>query len=223
VAVRGSGPSLVRPEFGPTLPALLQRRLGIPRRVTLAAVALLLAAAMAATAVRLSADDTVELVHRGPPAFTLLYVPEVVRPAPPRGGELVRLGARTGGVVLSITLRPLRLPPYRGVAAGALPVHAKRHIASLRSNLDGFDLRGEGKARVNDVPGYQVAFRAGRAPRRIYGRDVLVVPDRPGARDGVVISMLQANTGAPLTAADLEAIAVAKKAFRSFRFGTERP
>lgn len=223
MSAREPGPSLVRPQFGPTLPALLQRRLGIPPRVTLAAIALLLLAAVVAIAVRLRADDTVELVHRSPPAFTLLYVPEVVRPAPARGDELLRLAARSRGVVLTVTVRPLRLPPYRGVAAGALPVHAEHHMATLRRSLDGFDLRGEGRARVNDVPGYQIAYRAGSAPRLTYGRDLLVVPDRPKARDGVVISMRQANTGAPLTAADFDAIASAKRAFRSFRFGTERP
>ncbi len=223
MTARDSGPSLVRPEFGPTLPALLHRRLGIAPRATLAAFALVVVAAAAAIAVRVSADDTVELVHRGQPTFTMLYAPQGVRPAPPRGGELVRLAARTRGVVLSVTVRPLRLPPYRGFATGALPIYAEHHMAGLRRRLEGFDLRGEGKARVNDVPGYQIGFRAGSAPRRIYGRDLLVVPDRPGARDGVVVSMLQQNTGAALGPADLEAIDVAKKAFRSFRFGTERP
>jgi hypothetical protein len=217
-----TGRSVVRPEFGPTLPALLHRRFAIPVRVTLAALALVLVAAAAAVALRLG-EDTVELVHRGEPAFTLLYSPELVRREAPRPGELVRLAARRRGVVVSVTVRPLRLPPYRGVAAGVLPVYAEQHASRLRARLQRFDLRIDGKARVNDVPAYQVGFRAGSAPRRSYGHDLLVVPDRPGARNGVVISMLQQNTGAPIDAGDLEAIAFAKKAFRSFRFGTSRP
>lgn len=220
---RGSSAPLVRPEFGPTLPALLHRRLGVPQPLTVAAVALVLLAAAVAIALRMRADDTVELVHRAQPAFTLLYAPAELQRVAPRPGELVRLHARGPGVALSVTVRPLRLPPYPGVAGGELPVYAERHRAALRRWLEDFELRDEGKARINDVPGYQLGYRAGSAPRRIYGRDVLLVPDAAGARDGVVLRFLQRNTGPALGPSDLNAIHLAKKAFRSFRFGTERP
>ena len=46
-------------------------------------------------------------------------------------------------------------------------------------------LRGEGKTRVNTVPGYEVLYTATVDGREMYGRDVLLLPERPGAREGV--------------------------------------
>lgn len=219
----GSERPLVRPEFGPTLPALLHERFRIAPWVTLGAVVAILAVAGVGVALGTREDPTVELVHRAEPAFTLLYSAPVVQRVAPRSGELVRLQARRDGLRLSVTVRPLRLPPYDGVATGVLPIYAGHHLAGLRRRLAGFELRDEGKARVNDVPGYQLGFRAGDDRRRIHGRDVLLVPDQPGAREGVLLSLLQSNSGGLLDSADLRMIKLVKSAFRSFRFGTERP
>ena len=55
-------------------------------------------------------------------------------------------------------------------------------------------LRGEGKTRVNTVPAYAVAYTAQIAGRTVYGRDILLLPEQPGARAGVHIVMLSAPT-----------------------------
>ena len=58
----------------------------------------------------------------------------------------------------------------------------------------GFVLRGEGKTRVNTVPAYAVSYTAQIAGRTVYGRDILLLPEQPGARAGVHIVMLSAPT-----------------------------
>jgi hypothetical protein len=51
-------------------------------------------------------------------------------------------------------------------------------------------LRGEGKTRVNTVPAYNIFYTAMLEGRQMYGRDVLLLAERQGVRDGVAIEML---------------------------------
>ena len=85
---------------------------------------------------------------------------------------------------------PLLLPPYTVGVGAELPLYATSYIEGLRHRYTGFVLRGEGKTRVNTVPAYAVAYTARIAGRTVYGRDILLVPERPGARAGVHIVML---------------------------------
>jgi hypothetical protein len=89
---------------------------------------------------------------------------------------------------------PLRLPLYVGSVSGELPLYASGYINELSRKYSGFLLRGEGKTRVNTVPAYNVLYTVLIKGRRLYGRDVLLLPERPGARDGVAIEMLSTTT-----------------------------
>ncbi len=52
-------------------------------------------------------------------------------------------------------------------------------------------LRGEGKTKVNGViRAYNIFYTALVDGREMYGRDVLLLPERRGAREGVEIVML---------------------------------
>ena len=55
-------------------------------------------------------------------------------------------------------------------------------------------LRGEGKTKVNTMPAYAVFYTTVLEGRTMYGRDVLLLPERPGAREGVDIVMLTRPT-----------------------------
>src|SRR4029079_8412308 len=94
-ALRGArppdqGPRLMsaasaRPGFGPTLPALLRRRFGIPPIVTLAvfpAIALAGAVAIVIAIARPPSPGT-QVVHASPPVFNLLYQPAFMHVARP--------------------------------------------------------------------------------------------------------------------------------------------
>ena len=210
--------SLVRPEYGPALPQLLRERYGVSTRVggALGVVAIVIAVAIALV---LRSNDIV-YVHGSAPTFNLRYARALHRSSP-RPGVLFELVGRRGGLFLqSLTIRPLRLPPYHGSVSGLLPVFAEPHVRAISHRFPGFDQLDEGKARISGAPGYQVGFKAKLGARTLYGREVLVVPGTPGARDGVVMTVIQTNAAGAHSVADVGSVGAMKKAFRSFTFGT---
>src|SRR4051812_36357251 len=112
---------LVRPEYHPTLPDLLERRLGVPRRAAYAAAAVVLVVAAIAVVLALRGGDT-HYVRRTPPVFNLRWSPDALkRTAPARGWLFALEGRRRGLLVQSLGVRALRLPAYRGAISGMLP------------------------------------------------------------------------------------------------------
>ncbi|MDQ3740535.1 MAG: hypothetical protein M3389_06275 [Actinomycetota bacterium] len=215
-------PELLRPGFGPTLPALLRDRFGIGPRTTLIAAAVLAAVVAGGilVAVRLAAEE--HLVHEGEPTFNLLYDDAVVREKEPRAGELVRLEGRRGRVSVAVVVRPLRVPPFDGdVAKGYLPIHAELYMDGLRQREPTLKILDEGRSTVNDAPGYQIAYRTGSAGAYTFWREIFVVPDEEAPRLGAQLTFenRRPNRVAP-EASDF--ILTGRSAFRSFRFGTER-
>jgi hypothetical protein len=216
----------VRSELGPTLPALLRRRWGVPPAVTLAAAAVLgVVAIVGAVSVILGSKAAgTKVVHEGSPVFNVVH-PDGIVPVAPRSGELMRLEGRRRKLEVSIVVRPLKLPPYRGdVTHGLLPVHAHEFAEAQRRTLPGFRLEQEGRARVGNAVGYEIGFSAVRPGSRIYGRDVLLVPDDPEEAEGgyVTISLRQEKQGGPFTKAERGFAFTSRKVYRSFRYGTGR-
>ena len=206
---------LVAPEYGPTAPELLRRRLGRRGARIALAVAGVVVAALAVLLVTSAGEDVTQLSHRSDPQFTLLYG-EGVRPVKRGPGELVRLRSGRGRLRMEVTVRPLALPAYEGSVGGLLPVLADRHAAALARELPGFALVRDGKARVNDAPGYQLRYRGGRTT----GTDLMIVPE-DGDREGVVLRYRQAGTARGERQREL--VKATRSAFRSFRFGLDRP
>lgn len=176
--------------YGPTLGALLAPRWHAAsplarRTLTVAGVALL-AAVVLGVLTLLNASYS----HGGPVPFSFNYR-GLYRVAPDPGGY-VKIERRHADGTLrdSFAVEPLRLPPYSGGLSGELPVYASGYIRSLSRHYAGFELRGEGKTKVNNMPAYHVFYRAVVEGRRVYGRDVLIVPERAGERNGVDVVML---------------------------------
>ena len=215
--------TLVRPEFEPTLPALVRRRFGVRERTTilllLAALALL---AVAVVLVRPRVDRISEVVHGDEPAFTLQYRNDLLHSEPPGPGELARLEGRRGRQSVTITVRPLELPPHEGdVAHAFLPVYASSHIEKLAGSLDRFELRAEHRARLHDAPGYEVRFRTGPPGRYTYGSDLMLIPGDDEGSGGLLLSMRREITGrVRLSEREEEFADLATEAMRSVRFGT---
>jgi len=214
-------PGLVLPEYGPGGMELIRRRVGPRGRWVLAGALVLLVVVLAVLIAR-SGDDLTLLEHRSAPVFTLLYPKGQVHRVAPRAGEVVRLTSRRGALRIAVTVRRLTLPRYRGSVAGLLPIYADRQIGPLSTELPGFRARTDGKARVNDAPGYQLRYRAGPPERRTQGIDVFVVPE-DGDREGVLLRYRQTNPPRGLDQADRDLVKATRKAFRSFRFGLDRP
>lgn len=217
---------LVRPEFEPTLPALVRRRFGVAERVTVALLILVLAlVAVAALLVRPQVDAVGTLVHRSEPVFNLEYDTGALHAVTPHPGELARLEGRRGRQSVTITARPLELPASEGdVAHGVLPVYASGHIRSLADEVDRFRLTEQHRARINDAPGYEVRFLSGPVARPTVGTDTLLVPDEDEERGAVLLSMRRTVDGPlRLNEREKEFADRASEAFRSFTYGTGRP
>jgi hypothetical protein len=217
----------VRAGLGPTLPGLLRRRFGIPPLLTLALATAVAAAAVVAVVVALTRPPSPgeQVVHEGAPVFNLLFPPDAMRTVRPGSGELMRLEGRRGALTVEVVVRPLELPPFEGdVTHGLLPVHADRFVEAQRAVTPGFEFVSEGRARVNNAVGYEIGFQAVLPDSRLYGRDVLLVPDDPQEGRGfVTLSLRQRRAGGgKLTPAERGLAFTARKAYRSFRFGTER-
>jgi hypothetical protein len=218
--------SLVKPGLGETLPALLERRRGIaPRTTLLATAALVVAGIVVYLLVRDPLEGRTQIVHREAPVFNTLYEKGVVHPVEPREDELQRFEARRGDLRLAVTVRPLELPPYQGELTGTLPMYAERHIRDLQGLLPNFELTGEGKARVQRNPGYQVLFRYGDPERPASGTDVFVFPEdfEPEVRDGVIVTFR--HEGGPRAKGEPghREVRAMRSTFRSFAYGTGRP
>jgi hypothetical protein len=184
----------IKPAYGPTLGRLLspwwRSSSLLVRALTLALVAAVLALAVGAFLTLENAHYS----HGGKVPFSFSY--RGLDRVAPQAGAFVTLERRdaAGRLEDSFAVGPLTLPPYSGALTGELPLYAAGYIGELRSHYDEFVLRGEGKTRVNTVPAYQVIFTALVGGQTMWGRDVLLLPERPGAREGVSITMLTTPT-----------------------------
>jgi hypothetical protein len=220
--------SVVRPEFGPTLPELLGPRVrALPRaaQLALAVLAALVVAALASFALRGTTDNRARAVVREPIAYNLVYPPSLRRVGA-HAGETLRLETPPGvQAPQSFAVKAFRLPPYHGDSTGILTLMSANMITRMRAQYPGFVWRGDGRVNYNRQPGYEILFQAKIGGRTTYGRRTMLVPggDTP-PREGVDITMLAARSPAiPRVDAIGSASGALKTAIRSFRFGTERP
>jgi hypothetical protein len=184
----------IKPEYGPTLGRLLAPRWHAASRLTRALVVVAGAGLLAlAVGVALTLENA-HYFHGGPAPFSFSYR-GLYRTAPARGEDVeVQRRDAHGRLEDSFAVGPLVLPPYTGMLSAELPMYAASYVDALRRRYTGFVLRGEGKTRVNTVPAYAVVYTAEIAHRTVYGRDILLLPERPGARVGVRIVMLTSPT-----------------------------
>ena len=209
---------VVAPEHRPTLGEELAP---LPVRARWAVIVLLglLAVALVVALTRGTSEEGTRVVIRGPGfAFNLRYEDGFER-ITPAAGELLHL-ERKG--LDSFAVEPLRLPAYRGDIGGVLPIVAARELDALKRRFPGLEPVDEGKARINQIAGYTLAFRVSRSPRR-YGRLTLLPRPEPGARDGVKLLMLANPDAGAGKARDVGTSGRVKTPYRSFRFGTEGP
>jgi hypothetical protein len=209
-------------EYGPTLGQLLAPRWRAAPGLLRAAV---IATAVGLAAVLVAVGLTLENAHfsqGGRVPFGFSYR-DLFRVAPDPGGY-VKVQSRWPGGELkySFAVDPLTLPAYSGELAGEIPLYATSFIRTLSSRYMRFELRGEGKARVSShMTGYQVLFTADVEGETMYGRDVLLLPPRAHAREGVVVAMLTSPTASAQVTAPMEvgATGVLLRPLKAFAFG----
>jgi hypothetical protein len=216
--------SVVREEFGPTLPELLGSRLGVPARklwIALAAIGVVALAVLLGLSLRPTAGQA-GVVVRKPVAFNLIYTDALQRRAP-RAGEELRLQS-AAGPPQSFVVHALRIGSYKGDVSAELALMSARLVDQMRAQYPGFIHRSEGRVNINRQPGYQIVFQARINGRTTYGKRLLLVvgPDPP-PHAGLDVTMLAArSTGVPKADA-VAANGALKTPYRSLRFGTARP
>jgi hypothetical protein len=215
--------SAVRPEFGPTLPELLGPRIRAwPRvaRLALAAAAALVVLLLlyAIFKPEPAAKAKRAVIVRTPVAFNFVYRLPFAKLAP-QTGELARVGSKDQ----SFSVRELRLPAYRGDAAGFLPLYAATLETQMARDLPEFRWRADGRANINKQQGFEIVFQFRRSDGTlVYGRRILLLPNVL-ARQGADIWATAARSPSIIRADDVGHNGGLKTALRSFRFGSERP
>ena len=221
--------SVVRPEFGPTLPELAGPHLAkLPRAARLGALAALAVFVVAALAFVLSrGEPPTPVVVRDPVAFNLVYDDDALRRVDPTGeGVVLSLRERPGRPQLVLDARPFTLPAYRGDSSAALLGLSVGAIERLRAQYPDVLVRGEGRFRTNESPGYQISFQTKVEGKTAYGKRFLLVPGtepEEAPREGIELTLVSQRSDAIPRVDAVGANGPLKRPLRSFRFGTERP
>lgn len=233
--------TVVREELGPSLPQLLRPHwVRLPRRRQ----ALLVAAAVAVLVLLAAAYEVLRsaplksIVVKDPIAFNLIHRADF-NPVAPKPGELLRLegvlhtgaGATAVDAHESFTVKPMLVPPFRGDVSSAYLLLATQKLKQLEAADPLLRYRGEGKTRINLIPGYQLTFQTRAGGRKdgalVFGRILFLAPEpadgQPQTREGAELTLLAERSGQTPSAQDIGADILLKAPLRSFRFGTERP
>lgn len=234
------------PDYGPSLPELLRPRLravGRAQRLLLA-VALGVAVALVAalvirseTAIQTYRQGVGDAQRRGLPAipFDFDYSSRLRLSKPP--GAYARVERTVDGTLAArFTVLPLRLARPRGLLSGFLPILANRHERRAARAFEGFRLQFEGRARLNEVEGYQFAFSArlseGAGARQLFGRFVLLpkpfdltdlekpYPPGQGPTSGLLIQMLATTLDDVPSATRVGDEGILQRPYRSLRYGS---
>lgn len=212
----------MRRGYGPTLGRLLAPRWHAASRLARAAV---VAAGVGLVAVAVGAGLTLENAHYshgGSVPFGFSY--RDLYSVRPEAGSFVKVESRwpDGALKYSYAVAPLTLPAYSGEPMTELPLFATGFIHALGGRLRGFEFRGEGKTRVSNTRiGYQVLYTTDVEGEEMFGRDVMLMPQRAGAREGVVVSMLTSPTASTQVSSPMEVgeTGVLLRPLKTFAFG----
>jgi hypothetical protein len=184
----------LKSEYRPTLGELLAPHWRRAPRAARALVLLVLVVCAAAAAAAIATLLPPTLSHGAPAPFSFSYR-GLYRARPDGDGYAKVQRLQDGRLQDSFAVAPLLLAPYSGEPDAALALYATSYIRRVAARYSDFALRGEGWTQVDSISPYavyNVFFSTRLQGRPMYGRDVLLLPQRPGARRGVAVSMLTA-------------------------------
>jgi hypothetical protein len=235
------------PDYGPSLRELLAPRLRALSAWQRALLALAAAAIVAgAVALVIRSEAAVNSYHQGVDdararrltaiPFHFDYSSSMKLTRPP--GAYVRVERRLNDTLSGrLTVSELEIGPQRGLVSGFMPLVATRYERKAAHIYKGFRLAFEGRARVNEVEGYQFAFtarleRAGDTARQLFGR-IVMLPEPFDANDpgkpypegqiptrGILITMLATTLDKIPSPTRVGDEGILQRPFRSFRFGS---
>jgi hypothetical protein len=137
----------------------------------------------------------------------------------PNPGGYVKVARSSGGKLEdSYAVAPIVIASYRGSVTGELPLAAAAYTRTLATRFPAFRLEGEGKTRISStLAGYQMLYSTFVNGQKLYGRDVILIPSRRAASEGVVVEMLSsepASISKPVASAG-----VLETPLKTFKFG----
>jgi hypothetical protein len=211
----------IKPQYGPTLGRLLSPRWRAASAPVRAAVIAACAGAIALIVGAVLTLENATYSHGGNVPFSFSYRSLYRVPPDPGGYVKVQRHRADGTLEDSFAVGPLTLPPYSGSLSGELPLYAARYIRALASRDAGFVLRSDGKTRVNTIPAYDVRYTTRVEGQEMWGRDILLLPDRTGVRRGVEVVMLTSPTANAQVNSPLEVAStgVLLRPLKTFSFG----
>jgi hypothetical protein len=243
-------PEATRPErdYGPSLPELLGprlRALGPLGRILLLVAILALAALIAAlviskeASVRSYVQTESDARARGlEPLGFRFDRSNRLKISHPAGAYVQAERTKDGVLVARFRVSPFRMDRRPGALASYLPLVATDLQRADARRYENFRLQFEGRARVNEVEGYQYAFTSrlrqrGRPVRQLFGR-VVILPEPYSYEDpeeeyppgrnptrGVLLTMLATTLDEAPSATRVGDEGILQRPFRSFRYGTD--
>lgn len=222
---------VVREELGPSLPQLLGPRwkaLSRGPRIAVVVAAVLFLTLLVVARELVGDAPPEEVVAREPVPFNLIHRSELVAPEGVVDGAYTLAAAPGARTIERFEVRRLVVPPFKGDISAAYLLMASRKLDELRAADPDVRYRGEGKARINLSPGYQLAYQTRIAGKLVFGKIFFLVPDpaegEPQGREGAELTLLsQFSQGTTPNLTDVGNTYLLKAPLRSFRFGTERP
>src|SRR5580704_14922618 len=181
----------LKSEYGPSLGELLAPRWRAASRALRVVVLVAAVIVVGALAGAFAHFEHPTFSYRGAVSFSFRYG-GLYRANPEAGGYVKVRRVEGGRLEDSFAVGPLLLPRYSGRPSAALALYATAYIQRLADRYRDFGLRGEGWTQVDSISRYAVynVFYTAMVQRRaMYGRDALLVRERPGERRGVAISM----------------------------------
>jgi hypothetical protein len=243
-----AGPAAPQPDYGPSLPQLLRprlRALGRGGRVLVGVALVALVVGIAALAISKEAsvqsyvqtEDDARARGLEPLAFRFDRSSKLALSKP--AGTYVRAQRTKEGVLVArFSVSPFRMERRAGALASYLPLIATDLQRADARRYENFRLQFEGRARVNEVEGYQYAFTTrlrapGKPVRQLFGR-VVVLPEPYSYEDpeteyppgrnptrGVMLTMLATTLDEAPSATRVGDEGILQRPFRSFRYGTD--
>ena len=236
------------PDYGPSLPELVRprlRSLGRGGRILLGIAVLALVALIAVLMVSKEASvesyvqTEADARARGLEPLEFRFDrSSKLKLSKPAGAYVSAERTKDGVLVARFTVTPFRMEPRQGALASYLPLIATDLERAEARRRDNFRLQFEGRARVNEVEGYQYAFTSqlnqeGRPPRQLFGR-VVVLPEPYSYEDpeteyppgrnpsrGLLVTMLATTLDEAPSATRVGDEGILQRPFRSFRYGRD--
>jgi hypothetical protein len=156
----------------------------------------------------------------------------------PTGAYVRAERTKDGVLVARFTVSPFEMDRRPGALASYLPLLVTDLQRADARRYENFRLQFEGRARVNEVEGYQYAFTTrlrdpGRPPRQLFGR-VVILPEPYSYEDpeteyppgrnptrGALLNMLATTLDEAPSATRVGDEGILQRPFRSFRYGSD--